>query len=108
MVVRFFKRFLAEVREVTTPEIFVTLLVAIAAMAFQHLFRGGISWNDALSILVPGIWVACIIGGFYIIKAAMSLRREDVKKWESWSPAIAEADFLRPPKPPMAFIYIVS
>jgi hypothetical protein len=104
---RISQKFLQEVREVTKPELVFGTLIAIAGLLFKQFLGGGLTWGDATSYIVPILWVGCVAIGYYSIKAAVSVRREDILQWQSWTPTIKEAEVLRPPRPSLIALYII-
>jgi hypothetical protein len=83
----------------TTPEAVLSIIFAAAAFAFKILVGGGISSQDIKSVVVPLVWTVCLIGCLMLVRAARLLRKEDLAVWEQWKPTIAEAAFLKPPRP---------
>lgn len=104
---RFFKKFLAEVRSVTTPEIILGVLLAVAAFLFKYFLGGGLSWKDVSSIVIPSTWVGCALGCMYTLKAGYHLRLEDVAAWKGWAPLL-HGNFSRPKKPSILPVSIVA
>jgi hypothetical protein len=99
IVGRLFKAFGREIRALTTPEIAFALLAAIAAFAVKYYLRGGISPDDVWTVAVPAIWAGCVFALYYIVKAAIHIRSEDISEWDKWEPAIPEATEFKPSKP---------
>jgi len=62
----------------TTPEITLGLVLALAAFAFKHFIGAGLLWQDSSSIVIPAFWAACVFGGWYTVGAALNFRREDI------------------------------
>jgi hypothetical protein len=78
LLVRILQRFLHEAQDVTKPELILGVLIAIAGLLFKQFFGGGLTWGDAASYIVPIFWVGCAAIGYYLIKAAVGTRREDI------------------------------
>lgn len=105
---RLFDQFLVELRRVTKPEIAITALFALAVFLFKYFFAGGVTLEDWSSLVVPTVWVGSGTCGFYLVQAARHLYADEVTAWEAWKPAIPEADFLRPKRPPVKPIIAVT
>ena len=83
----------------TTPEVLLSMIFALAAFAFKLFLGGGISTQDVKSSAILLIWTICLIGCLMLVRAARLLRKEALAEWAQWKPAIAEAESLRPTKP---------
>jgi hypothetical protein len=73
--------------EVTTKEVAFTVLLAVAAYAYQGM-TAGFSLANVSSFLVPAIWAVCACSIGFTWKAGFALHAEDLKKWEGDEPVI--------------------
>ncbi len=84
----------------TTRDMVATALLVVSAYIYKYLFGGGVSGQDIRSLIVPALWVACLVFCYCTIKAAVELHREDVATWKEYKPLIhVEGEFQRPKGP---------
>ena len=75
------------------------VLLSLAALGYQYV-EGRLTMealkDNAASVVFPFIWVVCGFGCYYVIKAAVHLRREMIAEVLAYQPAIAEFKPKRP------------
>lgn len=95
---RFFSRLFAEVRQVTRPEMIVTVLLFVAAYLYQYTIGGGLSLRDAKTSLIPALWVAALLLAYYAVLTAYRLYQSEMADWQAHKPLII-GDQRKPKKP---------
>jgi hypothetical protein len=97
---RFFKKLLLEMGGfLSGQQIFSALVLAVCAAAYQY--RAGKMTLEALkdniaAVIYPFLWVVCGFGCFYVIKAAIDLRKEAIAEAMAYKPTVQGFS----PKPP--------
>lgn len=99
MLGKAWRQFLIEVAEVTKPELLIGVIVSLAALTTQHFLLGGISINDAISVIVPFVWVIWLGFLYYSYKAIRRVYKVGVTEARDWVPRIPEAIDLGPKVP---------
>ena len=82
-----------------SQQMWTALLLGLAAALYQYL--SGRLTLDALkehtaSVLFPFIWVVCLFGVYFVIKAAIDLRQEMVAEVAAYKPSFPEYKPKRP------------
>lgn len=103
-----FKKMRGEIGNATTPDLIFNGLFVITTVVYKYFLAGGISLEDAPSIVVPAIWVVCLVILYFTLKSTWLLRKENIARWEAWQPIIIHSDHQRPRKPSIYPVAIPS
>jgi hypothetical protein len=104
-ILRLSKALRREVFDVTKPELLWGALLAVAAFAFQFLIRHEFP-KDLWSVVLPILWAGCCSLCILTIRAAISLRQEDLRDWVANVPIIIGAP--SPTKPSLVPVSLMT